>query len=915
MLAKSAMTRTPLSATGPAASAPPPAHARPATEVMAALGSGPEGLEGTEAAARLARHGPNRLPEPPRRGPLRRLLTQFRSILIHVLIAAAALSLALGHLTDAAVTIAVVIGNAAIGFVQEGRAEEAMAAIRGMLAQQSSVLRDGRRIVVPAETLVPGDLVLLEPGDRVPADLRLIDAASLKAQEAALTGESVPVDKDPAAVAADTALAERAGMVFSGTLVAAGTGRGVVVATGDATELGRISRMISDVAVLKTPLTEQMDRFGRGLTAVILAVSAGLLVLGLAVRDMPFDTLFMSIVGLAVAAIPEGLPAVLTVTLALGAQAMARRNAIIRRLPAIETVGAVSVICTDKTGTLTRNEMQATDVVLAGGRVTLAGTGYAPEGEAAADGAPDPATLARLGEVADLCNDAALVRDEASGEWQVAGDPMEGALKALAARLPEPPDALPRLAEIPFDAAHRYMATLHRGPDGAGLILVKGAPERVLGLCREEAGPDGTPQPLDPAAWEDRVAALAARGQRVLGFAWAPAAEGAGTLAHGDLDGRLLFLGVVGLIDPPRAEAVQAVADCRAAGIRVKMVTGDHALTAEAIAGQIGLERPAPALTGADLDRLDDAAFAAAALETDVFARTAPEHKLRLVAALQGHGLTVAMTGDGVNDAPALRRADVGIAMGRTGTDASREAAQVVLADDNFASIVAGVREGRTVADNIRKVVAFEIPTSIGEGMVIVLALLMALPLPLSPVQILWVNLVTGVTLGIVLAFEPTEPGTMRRPPRPRGAPLMTRALALQIAVVSLIFLAATFGIFAWARTTGHDLATARTMAVNQLVVLEIANLFFVRNMHGPALRWTRIRGTPVIWTVLALLVAAQAAFTYWPPAQAVFGTRALAPDEAALVLILGVLAFLLLELGKALRPQAFRAAPAAAPG
>lgn len=856
-------------------------HARSVADCLAALRTAPGGLAMADAARRLATHGPNRLPEAAHRGPLRRLLAQFNNVLIYVLLGAAVVTAGLQHWVDTVVILAVVAANALIGFVQEGKAEQAMAAIRQMLAPRAAVLREGARITIDGADLVPGDIVLLEAGDKVPADLRVIEARGLAAQEAILTGESVPVDKTDEPVTANAALGDRRSMLWSGTLVTQGTARAVVVATGASTEIGRIGGLLASVEPLKTPLVAQMDHFARWLSVLILLVSALLLAYGHFVGHRDFAEMFMAVVGMAVAAIPEGLPAVMTITLAIGVQAMAGRHAIVRRLPAIEAIGSVSVICTDKTGTLTRNEMVVTAAETPAGAFTVAGEGYAP------DGAVTPAgDLSSLACAAAACNDAAL--HDRDGDWVVEGDPMEGALLAFAGKAggnrPER-----RLDAIPFDSRHRFMAVLTE--DAAGrFVHVKGAPERVLRMC---CG-------IDQQHWHDRAEALARRGLRVL--ALGERTETADRIEASALEGSLTFLGLVGLIDPPRPEAVAAVAECRAAGIRVKMITGDHAGTAGAIARQIGLENPDRVLTGADLDALDDGRLAEEVKGVDVFARTSPEHKLRLVTALQANGLSVAMTGDGVNDAPALKRADAGIAMGLKGSEAAKEAADLVLADDNFASIAAAVREGRTVWDNLKKVVSWTLPTNAGESMTVILALLLGLALPVTAVQILWVNLITGITLGIALAFEPTETGTMARPPRPRAAPILSGALVWHVVLVAALFVAAVFGMFTYAIDRGYSLALAQTMAMNMLVVLEIFHLFFIRNIHGASLTWTAVRGTKVVWTVVIVITAAQFAVTYAPPLQAVLGTEAVPFADGLLIVAIGAAFFAIIEIEKQIR-------------
>lgn len=883
-------------------------HAIERDEALRSLAAAETGLTSVEAARRLAKYGPNLLPAPPKRGAVIRFLTQFHNVLIYVLIASAAVTAALQHWVDTGVILAVVLVNAVIGFIQEGRAEQAMEAIRGMLAPRSAVLRDNLRQSVDAADLVPGDIVLVEAGDRVPADLRLIEARGLKADEAILTGESVPVDKGTAPVAEQAALGDRTSMLFSGTLVAAGAGRGVVAATSAATQIGRISGMLSEVQTLTTPLVRQMDLFARWLTLFILMIAASLLVYGYFVGHLPFGDLFMAVIGLSVAAIPEGLPAVLTITLAVGVRAMARRNAIVRRLPVIETLGSVSVICTDKTGTLTRNEMMVASLVAAGHVYSVAGEGYAPAGAVRwreADVHPgEHAVLTEFAQVAALCNDAVL--HGAPGGWRVEGDPMEGALVALAGKITgagaEPFREWSRTDAIPFDAAHRYMAVLHHDHDGHARIDVKGAPEAVLALCADQRAAEGGTERLDESHWLAMVEQLASGGQRVIAVAARSVPQDHVVLNTEDLAGKLTLVGLVGLIDPPRPEAVEAVAECHLAGIRVKMITGDHAATARAIAAMIGLQNRDTVLTGADLDTMDDAALASAAAETDVFARTSPGHKLRLVAALQSRGLTVAMTGDGVNDAPALKRADAGIAMGRKGSEAAKEAAGFVLADDNFASIAAAVREGRTVYDNIKKVISWTLPTSAGEAMTIVVALFAGMALPISAVQILWVNLITAVTLGLALAFEPSESGTMRRPPRPRDAPLLTGELVWHVVLVSMLFLAAVFGVYAYAVDRGYSQALAQTMAMNMLVVLEIFHLFFIRNIYGTSLTWTAAKGTPIVWACIVMVTTAQFAITYVPPLQAVFGTQGLPFVDGILIVGIAAVFFALIETEKQMR-------------
>ncbi len=872
-------------------------HAIDAEEALAGLCSRRAGLTADEAVERMALHGPNSLPAPAPPHPVVRLLGQFNSALIYFLLAAAAAAAALGHLVDAAVILGVVLVNAVVGVVQEGKAERALRAIRDLVAAQATVLRDGARRTVAAADVVPGDVVLLHAGERVPADLRLLRAQGLTIDEALLTGESVAAEKDSRRVAAGSALGERRSMAFAGTLVAAGQGSGVVTATGRRTEIGRISGLVQSVEPLTTPLLRQINGFARRFTALMVVAGTLLFLFAVLVRGYGWSEALIAVVALAVGAIPEGLPAVITITLAIGVQRMAARNAVVRKLPAVETLGATSVICTDKTGTLTRNEMTARRIVVPGHEISVSGAGYEPDGALTAadadDGGAALAAAQGLVRAALLCNDARLRRGPAG--WIVEGDPMEGALVALATKAGLDPEAVRgdwrRQAEIPFDAAHRFMATLHRAPDGSGVIFVKGAPEALLAMT----------DAAEAAGWTARATAAAAAGERVLGFGMKRLPAPPAALSFDDLDGGVDFLGLIGFIDPPRPEALAAIAECRSAGIAVKMITGDHLATALAIARQVGIADAPRGITGAELDALSDAALAAAVDGLSVFARTTPEQKLRIIRALQQRGAIVAMTGDGVNDAPALKQADVGTAMGVKGTAAAREAAHMVLLDDNFASIVAAVREGRTVHDNIRKVIALTLPTDGGEMLVVVLAILLGFALPMTATQILWINLVTAVTLGLVLAFEPAEPGIMDRPPRLPGAPLLSRFLIWRILLLSLLFTAMTLGVFFHALAGGRGIETARTMVVNMLAVAEVFYLFSVRYLHRRSLTWRGALGTPAVRWGIVGIVAAQLLFTYAPFMNRIFDSRPLTAGDGLLIVAIGVALLLLLEAEKAL--------------
>ncbi|MCK0207038.1 HAD-IC family P-type ATPase [Starkeya koreensis] len=872
-------------------------HALTHEEVAGRLAVAASGLSVEEAAARLARHGPNALPEPPGRHPLLRFFTQFNSALIYFLLAGAAAALALGHHIDAGVILAVVLINAAVGFVQEGKAEQALRAIRSMIAPHASVMRASRRVSVHAHQLVPGDIVLLEAGDRVPADTRLIRARGMLIDEAILTGESVAAAKREEPAASGAPLGDRHSMAFSGTTVAAGQGTGIVVSTGPHTEIGRIGRLIAEVEPLATPLLRQVDAFARRFTWLAIGGAAALFLFAVGVRDYGWTDALIAVVALAVGVVPEGLPAVITITLAIGVRRMAARNAVIRRLPAVETLGATSVICSDKTGTLTRNEMTARRLILARGgdivEIEVSGTGYAPEGELAWQGAGDPAIEAdELLRCGLLCNDAHLHNEK--GIWRVEGDPMEGALVSLAVKAGLSPaverGSWGRLDEIPFDAAYRFMASLHRGPQGEAAIFVKGAPEDVLAICYEPGG-----------LWEAAIARAAAQGERLLGFAAKRLDAPPARLDFPDVSEGCDFLGLIGFIDPPRPEAVAAIAECRSAGIAVTMITGDHAATAGAIARQLGLADDPVVVTGAQVDAASDADLVGIAARTAVFARTSPENKLRIVRALQSTGAVVAMTGDGVNDAPSLRQADVGIAMGRKGTEAAKQAAEVVLLDDNFASIVAAVKEGRTVYDNIRKMIAWTLPTNGGEVLAVIAAILLGITMPMSPAQILWINLILSATLGLALAFEPTEPGIMARPPRPSRTGLLTRFMLWRVVLVSLLFTLVAFAMFALSLWRGQGLEMARTIVVNTLVVMEIFYLFNVRFLHMNSITWRGALGTPAVLVALVAVVAGQFAFTYLPVMQAIFDTRPIAFLDGVMIVAVGVGLMVVLELEKAL--------------
>lgn len=880
-------------------------HSLGVKEALEALDSGPKGITAPEAARRLKEFGPNRLTPQKKRGPLARFFSQFHNVLIYVLLIAAVITALLEHWVDSGVILGVVLVNALIGFIQEGKAEKALDAIKKMLSLNALVLRDNVKTTIQAEELVPGDMVFLQSGDKVPADMRLVSVKSLRVDEAALTGESVPVEKRAEPVPEQATIGDRSSLAFSGTLVTYGQASGVVVATGDSTEIGRISSLLSEVEPLTTRLLLSMAQFGRWLSAAIIALAAATFFFGILVRDYSAGEMFLAGIGLAVAAIPEGLPAIITITLAIGVQRMARRNAIIRRLPAVETLGSVTVICSDKTGTLTRNEMTVQTVITPGKTFAVSGVGYDPHGgfllegrDAVPDDHPGLMDMARAGL---LCNDASLSKDDEG--WMVNGDPTEGALVTLAlkagldhALLNE---TFPREDAIPFESEHRFMATLNHDHEGHAFIFLKGAPERVLSMCRAQRAPGGGEEPLDASWWQGKVAETASQGQRLIAVACKPVSADMHELSFSDVEGGLTLLGMFGIIDPPRAEAISAVALCKSAGIRVKMITGDHALTARAIGTAIGIGENKQAITGEEVESMDAASLKEAVTDCDVFARVSPEHKLKLVEALQDNGEIAAMTGDGVNDAPALKRADVGVAMGIKGTEVAKESSEMVLADDNFASISNAVEEGRTVYDNIIKSITFILPTNGGEAGIILAAIFSGMMLPITPVQILWVNMITAVTLALSLAFEPPEADIMRRPPRDPKEPILSAFLIWRILFVSGIIIVGTFGLFVMERTNGTPIEEARTVAVNTLVMFEVFYLLNTRYLRRSVVSFEGFFGNRYALVAITLVVFFQILFTYVPFLQTLFGTADIEASDWLRIVAVAFTVFVLVELEK----------------
>lgn len=861
------------------------------------------GLSSQEAEARLLRYGRNLLTPHKAQGPLLRFLLQFHAPLVYILLAAAAITLALGEYIDSAVIFGVVLANALVGFLQESRALKAIDALARSMTTEAVVLRDGRKHRIDAARLVPGDIVFLQAGDKVPADLRLISARTLQIDESALTGESVPVTKGVEPLSADAGIGDRLCMAYSSTLVTYGAGRGVVVATGDRTEIGRISELIQATEALATPLTRKIAQFSHFLLWIIVALSGVTFAVGV-LQGQAWLDMFMAAVALAVGAIPEGLPAALTITLAIGVARMAQRHAIIRKLPAVETLGSTTVICSDKTGTLTQNEMTVKAAFAGGGMYRFSGEGYQPQGQVLAESGPPVESNAALAEcirAGMLCNDAALRRS--GGAWKAEGDPTEAALLAAAAKMGLDREAeeraWPRIDAIPFESEHQYMATFHER-DGSAVAYIKGAAETLLPRCETALDASGNRAALDPAAVLAQVESMAAEGLRVLLLARAHLPAGTRQIEHSDVSSGLVFLGLQGMIDPPRPESEPAVRACREAGIQVKMITGDHARTAAAIASMIGI--PAgKVLTGVDLARLDGQQLAGAVDEVNVFARVSPEQKLNLVNALQSRGHVVAMTGDGVNDAPALRRADIGVAMGIAGTEVAKEAADMVLTDDNFASIEAAVEEGRGVYENLVKFISWTIPTNVGEGLVIMAAVFTGAVLPILPVQLLWINMTTAVLLGLTLAMEAREPGLMRRPPRDPKAPILTRVLQMRIAIVSVMLLIGAFGLFEWMQWRGAAVEQARTAAVNVFVFGEIFYLFNCRSLTVSMFQ-LGVFSNPWLLAGVATMTLLQLMFTYTPWMNAAFHTAPIGGAEWGLILGWSLAIYLVVKTEKWLR-------------
>lgn len=895
-------------------------HALPAHEVVLLLEADPfEGLDPGQVRGRRFIYGLNVLPRQGGSGLVRKIGRQFNNPLIYVLLAAAGVTLYVGEHLDTFVILAVVLVNTLIGFVQEVRAEAALDALRHLVRTRAIVVRGGVRLELPSEELVPGDLVLLEAGVKVPADIRLVRLQGLKADESALTGESEAVSKDEVVLPVTTPVADRRNMVYGGTLVTAGSGAGIVVAIGSETEFGEIHRLMGTVHPMATPLTRKLARFSMTLTMTILILAALAFMVGVVRGEQPAD-MFTAAVALAVGAIPEGLPAAVTVTLAIGVRRMARRRAVVRRLPVVETLGSTTVICSDKTGTFTENQMTVRAIWTPTAKYDVTGSGYGPEGtirmavpgpeEAQDAGSPAlvDAALHWCLLAGGACNDAAVFL--AGDIWRARGDPTEAAMLVAAEKggvdIKKFLKARARLDSVPFSSELQYMATLHEAEpwEPGPTALVKGSVERILELCRGQMDRSGETIPIEPETVLQAATALATTGLRVLATAMMRLDQETGTLAGTSFEQKLVLTGLQAMYDPPRKAALAAVAACHEAGIAVKMITGDHLGTAVSIASAVGLDSsPADgtAILGSDLDNIPALELTAAVDRATVFARVSPEQKLHLIDVLQSGGHVVAMTGDGVNDAPALRQADVGIAMGRSGTEVAKEASDIVLADDNFATIEAAVEEGRNVFDNLNKFIIWTLPTNMGEGLVILVAILFGGILPILPTQILWINMTTAVALGLMLAFEPREPGLMSRPPRNPARPLLTASLTTRVLLVSALLVGGTWWIFGWELAGGSALAEARTSAVNLFVTVELFYLFSCRSLTRPVWRMKPFSNPWVVVGVLSQAIG-QIAITYSPVMNQLFQTAPIMPEAWLRILGVALLASLAVAVDKRLR-------------
>ena len=860
------------------------------------------GLTQAQCEQRLAEYGPNTLPQTKQKPAWLRFIAHFNDVLIYILLAAALITAFMGHWVDTFVILGVTIVNALIGFIQENSAEKSLKGIQGMLSSTATVIRGGSKQDIDASAIVPGDIVFLKPGAKIPADIRLFEVHALQVEEAILTGESTVIEKQTHRLEQEALLGDQINMAFSGTTVSAGTAYGIVVATGANSQLGHINQMMNDIQGHRTPLLEQIDKLGKNIFIVLLVMMAVLFVIGFFIRHMPMGELALALISLAVASVPEGLPAIISIILSLGVQTIARKQAIIRKLPTVETLGALTVICSDKTGTLTMNEMVAQKVILAGTAYDVTGDGYTPVGQIIAETDRQPVDLATLPVLSQfltavmLCNDSQLTQND-MGHWQVTGGPTEGALKVLATKSGIQTAHAQRTGKIPFDSRYKYMATSNQVADQR-YIFVTGAPDVLFKLCHQQLTAQGA-QAFDQSYWEQQIEAYASQGLRMLAAAYKPdSRSNQEPLDHTDVESGLVFLGLAGIMDPPRPEAIEAIAQCQAAGIRVKMITGDHQQTAMAIGARLNIGNGKDAITGSELEHVSDDELPAIAQRYDIFARTSPEHKLRLVKALQSTGAIVAMTGDGVNDAPALKQAEVGIAMGIKGTEVTKEAADMVLVDDNFATIANAVREGRRVYDNLKKTILFVLPTNLAQGLLIVIAILLGLAIPLTPLQILWMNMATSTTLSFGLASELAEKNIMDRPPRNPQKPLLDLYAVWRIAFVGLLVAVAAFLLEAYLVNKNYSVEYIRTVLLQTLVTAQWAYMFNCRTQTSFSLDKSMLQNKG-LWIVSGILLLLQLAIIYVPVLNHVFGTTPISLYYWGITLAIGVAIFCVVEAEK----------------
>lgn len=852
-----------------------------------------KGLTDAEAQERLKVAGPNQLPEPKKESRILRFLKQFHDVLIYVLLAASVITIFLGHYLDTLVILLVILINAGIGYIQQSKAEKALESIRKMLSLKATAIRSSKRKVIPSVNLVQGDIAVLKAGDKIPADIRLFESANLKVEESSLTGESVAVEKTVKVLPVDTPLGDRVNMVFAGTVVSAGSGIGVVVETGANTELGKISSSIAQVEKLQTPLLKQTADFGKLISFIILVSAAAMFIIGYFWREYPAGELLLAIIGLTVAAIPEGLPAILSIILALGVQEMAGKNAIIRTLPSVETLGAVSVICSDKTGTLTKNEMTVTSIVVKDEEFEVTGTGYSPEGAILSAESEveitDSIRLKQFLTCVKTINESHLFCNE-QGQWEISGDATEGCLVTVAEKAEEPIMKLDCISKIPFDSSYKYMAGLVE-LDGEKTIFVKGAPEQIINMSKK-----GSITEMN--RWHEKILSHARLGERMIGAAAKRVPASISFISHADLETGFEILGFAGIIDPPREEVIDSIRDCKHAGIQVKMITGDHKETAIAIGAQMGIGSDGLVVEGLELDRMGEMELKEVVVKYDIFARTSPNNKLQLVQALQSLGHICAMTGDGVNDAPALKRADIGVAMGIKGTEVSKEASEMVLADDNFNTIVSAVKEGRRVYDNLKKTILFILPTNVAEGSVIFISILLGIAIPLTPVQILWINMITAVTISLAIAFEKIEPGAMERPPRNPEAKLLSGYYIFRVAFVSASICVGILYMNRVLAEANFDAAIVNTMTVQALVISQLFYLFNCRSEKGFAFR----RGffsNKAAFIVSGILIMVQLGVTYLPVMNILLGTVPIAAHHWIWPIAIGFSIFTIVEIEK----------------